>query len=342
VLRRKKHSKEQLEFIANDILNRYGFGENPFDVVRNNVLNQLSISSVLLNNEKNIQYGMEIYIFASPNVLENKLSWRQSKKRFNHQGQYVLKMASMTIAELLGIEIRMADIIGDWNTGTENSLLTVLRSGITPKQAHILASYQGKIANQLSVLLFIANNKNRDSLYIVNIPINNEKEIDQVVQQLTVNSFNHRSLLIMDKKVEVILLDENQVKKQNIEEFIEKYKLNKKSRKTLKGEAQFIGSSQDRDESQFEFTQNIIENTPKSEKKQIPLWEIISNKFKQLGGFENIDGNKHYLYRPAFSDEAIKYLRKIFDDEKIDYIKAIKLLRLDTITSDINSFNKPD
>ena len=324
----KKYSREEKGKIAQNILSRHGLKSNPFDNIRNNSLNQLSISSTLLGAGQGIGKGVVTYIFVSPNETEGELTIKKAMKNLHHEGQYVLKLESVEIANILGVEIQISDIIGDWKTGSENSLMTMVKSRISPREAYILASYLGKTANQLSVLLFTVGKNKRDHLYFFKI-LKKKASIKKIREEFSKNNFPFRSLLISEKSVETITLDANGRQKKEAINIANIFSLNESNIRDLKGISKMIGCNTSREKAQTEFTRHISDRINQNDNKTFYLLEEIHNRYKEQGRFKRIMPEPKYLSDPVFSEKFVSMMGNLMDDDKMTLEKCYKLLGID-------------
>ena len=326
--RSKKYSQKEKGVIAQNIINRHGFKSNPFDDIRNNGLNQLSISSSLVRTGQSVGRGVVTYVFVSPNEIEGELSIKKAIKNLHHEGQYVLKLESMEIASILGVEIQISDIIGDWKTGSENSLMTMVKSSISPKEAYILASYLGKTANQLSVLIFTVDKNKRDFLYFFKIP-KRKASIKKIREEFSKNNFPFRSLLISEKSVETITIDVNGKQKKDAINIVNTFSLNESNVRGLKGVSKMIGCDNSRGTAQIEYTQHILDGLNQNDDKTLFLLEEIHDRYKKQGRFKEISPKLRYLFDPIYSDQFVSKLGILMDNPEMTIEKCYKLLGMD-------------
>jgi len=89
--------------------------------------------------------------FVSPNV--EHLGLTSARSQLKGQRQAALRLASHEVDDQLGVTSSDTNIIGAWQDGAENSIMSISK-GATWDQLHVSAAMKGYLADQKSVLIF--------------------------------------------------------------------------------------------------------------------------------------------------------------------------------------------
>jgi len=320
---KKKMNPSELKSASSDIISRYNFDGNPFESVRSKVIHKGTFQIQITNN---IIDGVETFIFTSPNACED-LKITEALTKFDSRDQVLFHLATAEFAKILDVEISTADILGDWDTGVENSLLTVVKSGISSKQAFVLAAYQGKLSRQLSIAIFQIIKTGIDHIYFVDVPWEDSEDLEGIRKSLTKKGIIFRSIILFEPELKVISFDERGENLDKMGKFADLMEVDKEKRILRKGIATIIEHiPESRSGSQGLFTKTALNNMDDLE--QFSILEETNNSYKRLFEDDSISGKYPFLEKPILSSKAVEYMRLIFKDDELKQEDCLRILKL--------------
>jgi hypothetical protein len=104
-------------------------------------------------------------LFLSPNIAEN-LTFDQARAQLSSARQEKFRKMAAAYAGHYGKQVTVANVIGDWSDGAENSLYIEAR--MKPEEVRYVAAKLGAAAGQKAVIPFVARTGGKDALWTVN------------------------------------------------------------------------------------------------------------------------------------------------------------------------------
>lgn len=162
------------------------------------------------------------YLFLSANTDEG-LTILDAQRRLNSDSQRRCRaLAGDVLGGLGSPPHQIADALGDWSDGAENSVLVVIAN--PPRREalrHALARF-GLRAGQKSVLYAVAEDDGRDAVYEADVP---EPEVAELRRILDRHGIRYRTLLPTGRGHRVVVYDEGRRLRAALERLAEHYRL---------------------------------------------------------------------------------------------------------------------
>ncbi len=142
-------------------------------------------------------------------------SFDQALQRSLSGDQKAFRQSLDQMAQQLGLPGKSASGIGDWETGAEHSTVRFTKPADMDRLRY-LAAWSGLTSNQKSVLVFNPAPSGLDSVYDIQVP---DKDLRQVRQKLTQAGVPFRTLIPGKKGTRVLVYDQGRALRPKVAQF---------------------------------------------------------------------------------------------------------------------------
>lgn len=294
-------------------------------LIQTNIMKQIAVQHASIRAVEipgNIKY---ILIFASPNARDD-LSFQEAVDNLKSRDHQLFKMMSFESASVMGQDVKILDVIGDWHTGVENSLMAILEGSPDPKKVLSLASFQGKIAKQFEVAIFYVL-KIRGYDQLLRLLYKGELGLKDIRSILTDNRIKARTLHFYDGGIEIVVCVEGNIHCGSF--YSSATALGLKNTDVTKelGEFERISYSS-RSSAKRGFGRKMVKHLDEHE---LSLIREIEQKYSSMKTEGRMSTEHSQLFLPLLSPRSIELIGRIYQNPQMDLNDCYRELGLNNI-----------
>jgi len=140
--------------------------------------------------------------FASPNKEDRTLTLQEAFQNVGSERHQAIRRQFEEIDKSAGVEVKHTDIIGDWGTGAENSVLSEYTQYRDFDELRYLMAWKGKVAEQKATLVFEEREGGTHHIYTMFLPTT----VEQARTDLQNANVFERSFLVASRGGTIVVV----------------------------------------------------------------------------------------------------------------------------------------